>query len=290
MNPKPKRTPASGLAPSESASFRGLGGQPHGTSSAHREPPPTSRADAAPGPDDLDLAAPPAEPLLAEMLAEVLAEPRFDVPSRPTGRGYRVARCTGCRAPQDGCFCAALNPIPCQTKVLVVMHALERFRPTNTGRFATQLLEGAELRVRGARDSRLTQVPLQLDDLDPADPSLLLLHPGPAATPLDGDFRPTPGPVRLVVPDGTWTQTRQMLRREPKLKALRQVSLPAGKPSVYALRRGVHADGLCTLEAIARALRALGEPEPAAELERVVLLCVRAGMAARGYHDWQPPA
>lgn len=284
MTPTPKPPPVTSAAPAAAR----RAGQPQSpatdASAAAPEAPAGARA------DPLGVAAPGGlGPTVERAAAEVLAAPRFDLPSRPTGRGYRAARCSNCRAPLDGCFCAALRPIPCRTRVLVIMHALERSRPTNTGRFASQLLSGAELRVRGARDSRLTQVPLELTDLDPTDPNLLLLHPGPAAVPLDAQFRAAPGPLRLVVPDGTWTQTRQMLRREPRLKALRQVSLPAGKPSVYALRRGVHPGGLCTLEAIARALRALGEPVVAAELERVVLLCVRAGMAARGYHDWQPP-
>ncbi|MCA9627697.1 MAG: DTW domain-containing protein [Myxococcales bacterium] len=215
--------------------------------------------------------------------------PRFDVPQRPTGRGYRLARCSGCRAPEERCFCVELRPVDSQVRVLVILHALEQFRPTNTGRYATQILRGSELRIRGGRSSAGVPMPLDLSDLDPGDPGTLLLHPGPEARLLDEHFAPPPGPIRLVVPDGTWTQTRQMLRREPRLKALSQIALPRGKPSIYALRRGVTPDGLCTLEAIARALRALGEGAAADELERVLLIAVRVGMAARGYHDWQPP-
>ncbi|MCA9646847.1 MAG: DTW domain-containing protein [Myxococcales bacterium] len=216
--------------------------------------------------------------------------PRFDVASRPTGRGYRLPRCSGCRAPLDHCFCAELVEVDCNIRVLVILHALEQFRPTNTGRYATQVLKGAELRIRGGRSETGTPVPLELGDLDPDDSNVLLLHPGPEAELLDAHFQQPPGPVRLVVPDGTWTQTRQMLRREPRLKALRQVVLPRGKPSIYALRRGVTPDGLCTLEAIARALRALGQADAALRLEHILLTAVRVGMAARGYHDWQPPA
>ncbi|MGE0327454.1 MAG: tRNA-uridine aminocarboxypropyltransferase [Polyangiaceae bacterium] len=215
--------------------------------------------------------------------------PRFDVANRPTGRGYRLARCSGCRAPLDHCFCAELVEVDCNIRVLVILHALEQFRPTNTGRYATQVLKRAELRIRGGRSPDHTPIPLELGDLDPGDPNILLLHPGPEAELLDEHFRRPAGPIRLVVPDGTWTQTRQMLRREPQLKSLRQVVLPRGKPSIYALRRGVTPDGLCTLEAIARALGALGEVEAAQRLEQILLTAVRVGMAARGYHDWRPP-
>lgn len=215
--------------------------------------------------------------------------PRFDVAKRPSGRGYRLARCSGCRAPLESCFCAELVEVDCKIRVLVILHALEQFRPTNTGRYATQILRGSELRIRGARSDEGVPLPLHLDDLDPTDRGTLLLHPGPQAELLDARFQRPVGPLRLVVPDGTWTQTRQMLRREPRLRALRQVALPRGKPSVYALRRGVTPDGLCTLEAIARCLRALGDAQAAEELERVLLIAVRTGMAARGYHDWEPP-
>ncbi len=238
---------------------------------------------------DSDAAPEPADPVAGVGPTAPIPLPRFDVGRRPSGRGYRLARCSGCRAPLDHCFCAELVNVDCKIRVLVILHALEQFRPTNTGRFATQILSGSELRIRGGRSEDGTPVALDLGDLDPGDTGTLLLHPGPDARILDEHFERPSGPLRLVVPDGTWTQTRQMLRREPRLKALRQVALPRGKPSVYALRRGHTADGVCTLEAIARALRALGELSAAHQLERVLLIAVRVGMAARGYHDWRPP-
>ncbi len=205
-----------------------------------------------------------------------------DPARRPSGRGYRAARCEACRAALPFCFCAELRPIACETRVLVVMHALEQHRPTNTGRFAAALLRGARLVIRGARGEELRPRPLDLAVLDEHPEGVLLLHPGPGAALLDARYLKPSGPLTLVVPDGTWTQTRHMLRREPRLRALQRVALPPGAPSRYTLRRRVHEEGVCTLEAIGRALAALESPSLEAELERVLSLVLSATLRARG--------
>jgi DTW domain-containing protein YfiP len=72
-------------------------------------------------------------------------------------------------------------------------------------------------------------------------------------------------PLVLVVPDGSWSQARKIARRDPLAQGAEHVTLPPGAPSRYGLRRSPRAGGLCTLEAIARALGILegGEVEPA---------------------------
>jgi DTW domain-containing protein YfiP len=105
----------------------------------------------------------------------------------------------------------------------------------------------------------------------------------------------------LIVPDGTWTQARRIERRCFAASGLPRISLDAGWPSVYSLRRGregsstgestgLHSggssgchsgsywgcnsgsySGLCTFEASAVALGLLGHAALAgALLERFV--------------------
>jgi DTW domain-containing protein YfiP len=65
-----------------------------------------------------------------------------------------------------------------------------------------------------------------------------------------------PGAVRLVVPDGTWSQTRRVVRRHQVLQHLPHLKLPL-QQSHYRLRRGAKPGLLCTLEAVGLALSVL---------------------------------
>jgi DTW domain-containing protein YfiP len=64
----------------------------------------------------------------------------------------------------------------------------------------------------------------------------------------------------LIVPDGNWNQAQRMARRDPDARGALHVTLPAGEPSRYQLRRNPREGTLSTLEAIARALALLEGP------------------------------
>ena len=57
--------------------------------------------------------------------------------------------------------------------------------------------------------------------------------------------------------DGTWRQTRQMLRLNPLLQSLPRWALPAPPPSRYAIRRAQRPEQRSTLEAACLALGTL---------------------------------
>lgn len=76
-----------------------------------------------------------------------------------------------------------------------------------------------------------------------------------------------PAAWRLVLLDGTWRQTRQMLRLNPLLQVLPRWALPAPPPSRYAIRRAQRPEQRSTLEAACLALAALqGDAERFAPL------------------------
>lgn len=189
-------------------------------------------------------------------------------------RGYRAPRCSGCRQLPKCCLCSLLEPMEIRTKLVLVVHAIEFTRPTNTGRYAGPKL-GAHIAVRGLKD-----VPCDLGELNPATSAVLF--PTDDAELISECDTPI---ETLIVPDGSWAQTRRMVRRQPPLPELRAVRLPPGPASIYALRNAASRDHLCTLEAIARALRVLeAERGPAVEeaLLKIVESCVAAGMVRRG--------
>ncbi|WP_353152606.1 tRNA-uridine aminocarboxypropyltransferase [Pollutimonas bauzanensis] len=161
--------------------------------------------------------------------------------------------CDRCLRPQSHCLCGYVSTVSNRTRVLVLQHPEEHKHALNTGRLAVLGLERAELLVG-------EHFP-QLVDMLPAFTSAFLLFPGEFAQP------PQPlacdvanGSVLLIVPDGTWRKARKILYANPVLNTLPRLSLEAGAPSRYRLRKTSVPAAVSTIEAIARTLAAL-EPE-----------------------------
>lgn len=149
-----------------------------------------------------------------------------------------------------GCVCAFMPRLHTRTRLLVILHADEAKKPTNTGRLAALCCDNSQVLVRGLRNQ-----PLNLGFL--AGQDALVLCPDEAAT----IVRPVASPVTLVVPDGSWRQASKMPRREPMLRELPRVKLPPLPAQVPALRRESKDNGLATFVAIARALGVLEDPD-----------------------------
>lgn len=91
--------------------------------------------------------------------------------------------------------------------------------------------------------------------LYPATPGCALAPSAPQAPLAE------PAGWQLVVLDGTWRQSRQLLRDHPMLQALPRWPLPALAPSGYSIRRAHRPGQLATLEAVCNALGRLeGQP------------------------------
>lgn len=166
-------------------------------------------------------------------------------PDLPPIRARGTPRCRGCGLPRAMCLCGALPRLPVRTRVVLLTHRIERTRSTNTGRLVARLLDGAEVRVRGEIGPQ-PRAPLP-------EGRRLLLFPSPGARVLSPDDA-RGAPVVLLVPDGNWNQARRACRRDPDAQGAEPVTLPAGAPSRYGLRRAPHEGALSTLEAVARAL------------------------------------
>lgn len=178
---------------------------------------------------------------------------------------------------QAHCVCALLPPTETRTRIVLVMHHVEARRTTNTGRLAALCLSRCEVVVRGKPGTR--DAPLVFEEgMRP-----LLLYPAEDAVPLDA-LPPSSLPATLVVPDGNWRQASKVRARVPGMRELPCVRLPPGPPSAYRLREEAHPHAVSTVEAIARALAILGEPEAAAVLERAFAAMVSRTIFSRGQH------
>src|SRR5205814_2321416 len=111
----------------------------------------------------------------------------------------------------------------------------------------------------------------------------LLLYPSSHALELNAEFVATlTRPVNLIVPDGSWSQTRKIVRREAALAGIPQVKLPKGPPSAYRLRLQPQDEWLCTLEAIARSLGMLENHDAQQQLEAMLRVMVERTLWSRG--------
>jgi hypothetical protein len=160
-----------------------------------------------------------------------------------------------------------------KTQIVVLAHRVELDKSTNTGKLVARMLGGqAEL----VQSHELWQNPHK-------DSNSVVLFPTDDAVPLEENA----ADVRcVIVPDGTWVQARRIARRHPACAKLKKVRLNAKLRSAYALRRSHLENGLCTLEAVAEALRIL-EADSCAEsmLAAFAQWVERALLVRAGAHD-----
>jgi DTW domain-containing protein len=185
-------------------------------------------------------------------------------------RSRRLNRCQTCGLSESLCVCAAIPALYPRTRVVILAHRVELAKSTNTGKLVARMLgERAEL---ARSDSPWEPC------VNPSD--AWVLFPSDDALPLEHVVADVGS---LIVPDGTWGQARRMARRHPRCKDLKKVRLTNPPRSAYVLRHSARETGLCTLEAIAHALRVLegdacADPMLAAFTEWVErALRVRAG-------------
>jgi DTW domain-containing protein YfiP len=186
------------------------------------------------------------------------------------------AVCLRCLRPARVCYCAVLPHLPTRTRVVILQHPRERDMPIGTARMASLCLPSAALHV-GVRWGEHPALAAALSD--PARPPILL-YPGPGAR--DVLREPPPGPVTLVVVDGTWSQARTVVRDNPILQSLPRYAFAAPEPSQYRIRREPRTEYCSTIEALMYVLGALeGDPAPFRALLEPLRAMVDAQLACQ---------
>lgn len=185
-------------------------------------------------------------------------------------------RCRNCGLYKDDCLCDEIRPLSLATQIILVVHYRELRMASNTGRLAHLLLTNSELHAYGRFDAR--------NDIT-IDPTrrCFTLYPHPTSQVLDRELvESNSRPITLFVPDGSWRQSKGIIRRVPALVNSPFVVLPPGPPSAYQLRRQKHEGNLSTLEAVARALGIVEGKAVQAVLEHYFHLMMQREMALRG--------
>ena len=136
--------------------------------------------------------------------------------------------------------------IAARTQILLVRHAAERFKTSNTGRLAVAAIAGAQM-MDYATEGSAPGMPALAGAANDGRTWLLYPQGEPLAAP--------PAALeRLVVVDGTWPQARRMLQRIPELRGMPRLALPPPPAPLRRLRQTKGASEMSTLEAIAQAL------------------------------------
>jgi len=159
--------------------------------------------------------------------------------------------CDRCRRPVEGCYCAHVTPIETRTRLVLLQHPRERYVAIGTAHMASLCLTNSELHI-GIDWSR--SEPLRRALSNPEQPPILL-YPGEGS--IDITKSPPPGPVTLVVVDGTWAQTKKVVRTNPVLASLPRYAFVPPKPSEYRIRKEPDDASVATIEALVHALTAL---------------------------------
>ncbi len=141
--------------------------------------------------------------------------------------------------------------------MVVLQHPREHHKAIGTARIAALCLPSAEILVGFDFEHDERARSLLADPEAPA----VLLYPSPEARDLRRD--PPKGPVTLVVLDGTWSQSRSLLRDNAWLQGLPKVAFAPDAPSEYRIRREPREDFVSTIEALVHALGMLEDGDPA---------------------------
>jgi DTW domain-containing protein YfiP len=136
--------------------------------------------------------------------------------------------------------------------MVILQHTKESRISINTARIVHRVLRNSQLWIESdfAHHTRLETLVANT----PRE-QLGLLFPGPDAQ----ELRPEQPLTHLLIPDGTWSQARALLRDSPILQSLPRYQFTPTSASRYRIRKEPSVECVSTLEAVVRCLEDLGE-------------------------------
>lgn len=168
-------------------------------------------------------------------------------------------------------------------ELVLLTHATEADRPSNTGRLVQAVADTNSLRSCTQQDWQVRTVVWQRkapDALllqrcaDPQTTPYVLLYPGLDACVLDVDTPTTRSdlaaapvlPAGFILLDATWQQAQKMYNQSPYLHGLTKWQLQSDIVSTYQLRRNQRQQGWCTAEIVLMLWQHFGLNDAAARL------------------------
>lgn len=158
--------------------------------------------------------------------------------------------CLRCFRPETTCYCNRLPRIESRTRVIFLQHPRERRVAIGTARMAHLALPNSELH----HGVDFTGHP-RVESLARMPERTAVLFPGAQAK-APADFADAPL-ENLIVVDGTWSQARKVVMRNPLLAGLPRIAFQPRRPSNYRIRAEPAEHCVSTIEAVVETLGAL---------------------------------
>ncbi len=186
--------------------------------------------------------------------------------------------CPDCFLHKKLCICSLIPDLETKTKVVLIIHAKELKRTTNTGRLALKSLKNSEMRIRGQ-----SKVALDLSDLLAPNYQTLLFYPCDQASELTKEYLQCfSKPIQLLVPDGNWRQASKVSIRHKELQFVPRVMISKPNLAKSHLRAESFEEGMSTLQAIAEALKIIESEEVYLKLMQVYQAKLENTLKGRG--------
>nr|WP_315482797.1 tRNA-uridine aminocarboxypropyltransferase [uncultured Undibacterium sp.] len=175
--------------------------------------------------------------------------------------------CETCLRPARACICHCVEVLECATEVLILQHPAELKHIKGSARLlhlclphSTMLIgeqfEQDELQALLSKNNK-ANVLLYPDSSISNSATNSALNSGLNLSSNTLTVLPVVQPIRLIVIDASWRQSRQMLMQNPVLQSLPRYALRDVPASRYQIRRAHAPDQLSTLEACTYALMQL---------------------------------
>lgn len=177
--------------------------------------------------------------------------------------------CEQCLKAKAACICDWVSSVPNQTRILILQHPDEVKKPLGTAKIASLCLDNFELLVgvdfsNDPRFNRLVSDFKHYTAVLYPSKTAINLNDWACDNALSNDIKTGSFVKVLIVLDGTWRNTREIMLSNKPLQDLIKVTLNPSKYSDYRIRKAPTAESLSTVEAISLSLNIL-EPETRVE-------------------------
>ncbi len=192
-----------------------------------------------------------------------------------------LSPCTGCGLTHQ-CICHLIPKLDSQCHILLLSHANELQRPTNTGKLLSNTLANTKVAVweRGCKaeevDARLVNKVWKSIILFPA--------PDNTVSTIGNQKECEQEKTLYIILDATWQEAKKMYRKTPWLQALPHLELETQSDSTYSLRRNQESGHLCTCEVGIELLHSNGEQHNAQRLQEYFEYYLKAFKADKSGH------
>ena len=207
----------------------------------------------------------------------IIESPIFDK------RGFRQERCKRCHLPTLACICKFAPSIATNVNFWLLVHELEFFKPTNTGKLIAESIENTySFTWRRKEDPENL---IKMIESNKYNPYVIFPDDNDEYNPRVQEYKEIKGkdPAFIII-DGTWSQARKIFRKSVYLEKIPMLSLNTNRESEYILRSPSEKNHICTVEVAIELLKITGDSKASQELENYFKLFLKYYLAGRNNH------